>query len=212
MGAVGVGRTPGARLGRRVVAGVVTTATVALLSACGVTPPTGSNDDAALAKIKADGHVAACVSGQTQHGGLPAKTLPCLGGGTPVDLSTLKGPLLLNLWSPTCGPCREEMPALEQFYVKHGSQIPMLGIDTLYPIPRIALQTAINRGVTFPLADDPNGSLQDTPALSIHGLPTTFLLTADGKVRFVSAGGMKSEAEVEQKVRAALGVSAGAAL
>lgn len=196
---------------RCILAGAVALMGAALLAGCGVTPPTSTDDGTALAKIKADGHVASCVSGQTRDGGLPAYTLPCLGGGTPVSLSTLKGPLLINLWSPTCGPCREEMPALEQFYDKHHSSIAMLGIDTLYPIPRIALQTAIKRGVTFPLADDPNGALQGT-ALSIHGLPTTFLLTADGKVKFVSAGGMKSEAEVEQKVRAALGVSAGAPL
>lgn len=196
---------------RRVLAGVVAATAAALLAACGVTPPASPNEGAALAKIKSDGHVAGCVSGQTQHGGLPAYTLPCLGGGTPVSLSTLKGPLLINLWSPTCGPCREEMPALEQFYQEHRGTIAMLGIDTLYPIPRIALQTAIKRGVTFPLADDPDGALQHT-SLYARGLPTTFLLTADGKLRFVSAGGMTSETEVEQKVRAALGPSAGATL
>lgn len=180
-----------------------------LLAACGVTAPQASDAGGALAKIKADGHIANCVSGQTAHGGLPAYTLPCLGGGTPVELGTLKGPLLVNLWASTCGPCREEMPALQQFYVKYGATIPVLGIDSMDTIPRIALQTAVKRGVTFPLAADPGGALQGT-SLSIHGLPTTFLLTAAGKVTFVSAGGMKNEAEVVQKVSAALGTPLGA--
>ena len=40
-------------------------------------------------------------------GALPTITLPCLGGGTSVDLSTLKGPLVLSLWQAGCAPCRE---------------------------------------------------------------------------------------------------------
>lgn len=191
-------------MGRRILAVGVAVLAAALLGACGVTPPQASDDAPALAKIKADAHIAACVTGQTTNGGLPAYALPCLGAGTPVALATLKGPLLVNLWSPTCGPCREEMPALEKFYQQYGAQVPVLGIDYLYPVPRIALQTAIKRGITFPLADDPSGALQGS-ALRVHGLPTTFLLTADGTVKFVSAGGMKSEAVVVAKVSAALG-------
>lgn len=190
--------------------GLVTGVLVAvLLAACGVTPPQQSDDSAALAKIKADGHIAACVTGQTTNGGLPADTLPCLGGGTPVALNTLKGPWLVNIWSPSCGPCQDEMPALEAFYKTYGAQVPVLGISTLYLIPRISLQTAIARGITYPLVDDPDGVLQQKGSSLRYrlGIPITFLLTAEGKVKLVSAKAMKDEAEVVAKVSAALGRS-----
>lgn len=193
-------------MGRRGVAAVIAVLAVVLLAACGVEPPKQADNAADLAKIKSAGHIATCVTGETTAGGLPAVTLPCLGGGPAVALATLKGPLLVNMWSPSCGPCRDEMPALEQFYRQYGSQIPVLGVDSLYYIPRIALQTAVKRGITFPLVDDPNGILLKTK-LTYHGLPATFLLTADGKIKRVSAIGMKSEAEVVQKVSAALGRS-----
>lgn len=151
--------------------------------------------------MKAAAHIAPCVSGQTTAGGLPAYTLPCLGGGTPVELGTLKGPLLINFWSPSCGPCRQEMPALEQFYKKYGSKVPVLGIDTGDPIPRIALQTAISRGVTYPMAEDPRATLSKIKPVAFRSIPITFLLTADGQIKFVSAIAMTSEAEVEQRVK-----------
>lgn len=177
------------------------------LAACGVTPPSPTppdNDDAQLLQLKQTAGIADCPPAQTDRGGLPDTTLQCLGGGRAVDLATLKGPVLINFWASTCGPCRDEMPALEQFHRKYGDRLPVLGVDTQDTIAKIALQTAQIRGVTYPLLADPTGALQGTP-LSYHFLPTTYLLKADGTVTHVSTGGMKTESAVEQKVEAALG-------
>jgi thiol-disulfide isomerase/thioredoxin len=191
---------------RRALGALAAAVFLTLLAACSAGPGrsdinVGTPD---LAQIKASGHIEGCPAGQTTDGGLPDQTLPCLGGGSSVDLSTLKGPVVLNLWASTCGPCREEMPALEQFHQKWGAQYPIIGIDSQDTIPKIALQTAIAYQATYPLVADPGGDLQGT-SLTVHGYPTTYLLTADGKVKFVASGGMKDEAEVEQKVAAALG-------
>ena len=56
-------------------------------------------------------------------------TLPCLGGGPDVELSSLRGPMVINLWQARCGPCRKEMPALEEFHQQYGDQVAVLGID-----------------------------------------------------------------------------------
>ena len=36
--------------------------------------------------------------------------------GSPVDLNATPGPLVLNVYSPTCFPCIQELPALERLY------------------------------------------------------------------------------------------------
>lgn len=171
--------------------------------------PTGPGTNVATADMvamKATSHVEPCPAGRTHDGGLPAGTLPCLGGGRKIDLSSLKGPLIINFFQGECVPCRKEMPALEAFYKKYGDRVPVLGIDTMDYIPGVALRQAIQRGVTFPLAADPNGELQGS-ALSVSAVPTTYALTADGKVVRLKRGGMESLAEVERLVRSNLGTA-----
>lgn len=188
---------------RRVTTALGVLVATAALAACSVTPPKSNNSQPSITQLRDAAGIAACTSGQTTDGGLPDVTLPCLGGGT-VDLSTLKGPLLINAWATTCAPCREEMPALEAFHQKYGAQLPILGVDYLdTPDESLVVNTAKSRGATYPIVIDADGKLGQKFGFS-H-IPATFLLTADGKVKLVQMGGMNSLQQVEQKVTAALG-------
>jgi thiol-disulfide isomerase/thioredoxin len=159
---------------------------------------------AEMVAMKQKAGVAPCPAPETTHGGLPSHTLRCLGGGRDVDLSTLKGPLVLNFFASTCAPCRQEMPALERFYRDHGRQVPVLGVDYIDTYPGVALQKAVGRGVTYPLVADPLGDLQGTD-LSVSKFPTFFFLSADGKVS-TELGGKTSEAEIVAMVEKHLGL------
>ncbi|MFT4286747.1 TlpA disulfide reductase family protein [Nocardioides sp.] len=182
-----------------------------LLTACdgaGITPPHDSDIDVAtpeLVAIKAKTGIVDCPTGQTTDGGLPRKKLQCLGGGTETDLSTLKGPLILNFWSSACAYCIDEMPALEEFWEKYGDRVPILGVDTNDTYPGVALKQAHERGVTYPLVADPGGDLQQTD-LRIIGQPTFFFLSADGKLSDGVPGGLKSLDEVVAMVDEHLGL------
>ena len=195
---------------RRLVVAVLAAALL-LLSACGaphLTPPPPSKVDVATADmvaLKATSHIADCPAAQASDGVLPSITLKCLGGGRSVDLSTLKGPLVLNFWQAGCIPCRKEMPALEQFYKTYGDRVPVLGVDTTDVLPGVALKDAIRRGVTYPLVADPGGDLQATK-LRIPGPPTFFFLTADGKLTS-HPGGLSSVAEIKDLVEKQLGIT-----
>ena len=87
-------------------------------------------------------------------------TLPCLGGGTSVDLSSLSGPLVLSFWFAGCKPCKEEMPALQAFDDQYGDRVPVIGVDFQDQYPGSALEEAGKRGVTYPSLADPGGDVQ----------------------------------------------------
>lgn len=148
-----------------------------------------------------------CVPGDGSSE-LPGVTLPCLGGGPDVDLSTLTGPLLVNIWASNCGPCREEMPALQAFYEAHGDQVAVLGIDAVDTQPEAALGLAELTGATYPQLADPGGEIYDQDDLPIRpGLPQFILVDADGTVVTQLAGGVESIGEVEKMVEDNLGIT-----
>jgi cytochrome c biogenesis protein CcmG/thiol:disulfide interchange protein DsbE len=107
---------------------------------------------------------------------LPDVTLQPLGGGQPVDLAELKGPLVINLWASWCGPCREELPQYQAFAQKYAGRVDVLGVD--WQDTRAAQARALVRstGVTYPLVTDPAGRLR------AQALPKVILVDRDGKV------------------------------
>jgi thiol-disulfide isomerase/thioredoxin len=111
---------------------------------------------------------------------LPDLTLPCLGGGPSVDLSTLQGPLVINLWAQWCAPCREELPFYQRLHEEGGGEVSVLGIDYLDPQPAGAIALAEATGVTFPSLADPDGRLRQQ--WRVRGLPGVVFVDEQGRV------------------------------
>jgi thiol-disulfide isomerase/thioredoxin len=198
---------------RRLAGALVALALMVGLAACDATPkvsaPNESNvkvDTPAYRTLKTKAGIEDCPAAQTTDGGLPDESLPCLGGGRRVDLSTLKGPLMINFWYAACAPCRQEMPALAAFFKTYGDQVPVLGVDSMDTMPGAALELARKSGVTYPLVADPGGDLQGTD-LSVRGYPYFYFLSADGTLSKPVAGGLDSVDEVKQLVEQQLGIS-----
>jgi len=188
---------------------VALAAAVLLLAGCDdesqIVPGPGPSkvkvDTAELRTLKAEIGMRDCPPGPG-GGELPAITLPCLGGGTGVDLSSLRGPLVLSLWQAGCEPCREEMPALQAFDDRYGDRVPVLGVDFADQYPGSALEEAGERGVTYPSLADPGGDLMDTEEFAkIPGMPMLYFIAADGSVAFVQPGGVDSADKVVDLVR-----------
>ena len=147
------------------------------------------------------------VSSTQVAGGMPGVTVHCLGGGRSVDVAGLRGPMIVNLWASTCGPCREEMPALAA-YARRQSAVQVLGIDLLDLQPEAALQLARDSKVGYPLVADPAGNLVGRePVPRQPGLPFTVFLDASGRVVHVEAGAMKSEQDVRAAAEKYLGAA-----
>ena len=160
--------------------------------------------------LKAEAGVEPCRPGDVTSpagGSLPAITLPCLGGGRSVDLSTLRGPMVINLWASWCGPCRSEMPILQRFQEKYGDRVPVLGINYQDVQPYAAMQLVERTGVTYPLLADPQASLSGAhPLPVIRGLPVMVLIDDDGRVVTTQAVAIRSLAQLEDLVRTKLGI------
>jgi thiol-disulfide isomerase/thioredoxin len=160
-------------------------------------------DTASLRSIKHQAGVEPCATG-TASSKLPERTLPCLGGGPAVKLSTLKGPLVINLFAQWCGPCRSELPYYQQLHEKTKGTLTVLGIDYLDTRPDLALRLVEETGVTYPLLADPDGVLRRD--FGVRGLPGVVLVKPDGSVD-VQLRVFRSYDELRRVVEQGLGVT-----
>ena len=166
-------------------------------------PPDVEVDTPALRQQKAELGVEDCEPGpgtEPVEGGLPAVTLPCFGGGTAVDMSTLRGPMVINFWQGACVPCRLEMPALQEFHQTYGDEVPVLGVDYLDVLPGKAMELVEETGVTYPLVADPEPLLGIEGEVRVVGLPHFVLLDEDGRIAHQSPGGVESVEELVEMV------------
>jgi cytochrome c biogenesis protein CcmG, thiol:disulfide interchange protein DsbE len=166
-------------------------------------------DTPALRRLKESTDVAPCPASDAAAApvadGLPDVTLPCLGGGRPVHLAGLRGrPIVLNLWASWCGPCREELPVLQEFHERAGDRVMVLGVDFEDTRPAAALQLLEESGVTYPQVADFDKAVDS--ALGRHPVPMTVLVDADGTVVSKLPLQVESADQLAGMVEDALGV------
>ena len=176
-----------------------------LLAACGTEKPGAAPADSQSPTAGA-GKLPNCPSTPSKPpatGALPDVSLPCLGSGPDVRLADLRGPLVINVWAQWCGPCRDEAPYLAAL-AKSG-KIKMLGIDYDDPRPELAVKFATDEGLAYPHVVDKDKAIQR--ALKVAGPPLTAFVDKDGAVAFVHRGVLTSPQQLNQLVKAKLGVT-----
>jgi cytochrome c biogenesis protein CcmG/thiol:disulfide interchange protein DsbE len=192
--------------------GVLALVVVALLTpACGGPSDVGLPADEAIDAAEVNGlarDVEPCpepdqAADDPDDERLPAIELPCLGTGASVlNLAEPTGrPTLVNLWATWCGPCRKEMPVLQDSYESHAGGVLFVGVDTL-DNPRRAVDFLREVGATYPQVVDGDGRLLD--GLRIRGLPVTVMLDADGSIVDRHVGPI-DRARIEELIGAADG-------
>ena len=134
---------------------------------------------------------------------LPGLAFACAGGGT-LDLARAPGvPTVVNLWGSWCGPCREELPLLQEFADAAGDRVRVLGVISKDGLPQ-ASSFAFDAGVRLPSALDAEGELM--AELGLNGLPYTAFLAADGTLAHSELGPIDSVDELRGLVAQHLGV------
>ena len=167
-------------------------------------------DTPELRQMKQAAGVEACAPGDGDpvDGGLPDLTLPCLGGGHDVDLSSLRGPMVVNVWASWCGPCRQEMPILQDFHEEYGDRVRVLGIDYQDVQTDAAMDLVRQTGATYPLLADPQSDLSGAaPFPALRGLPFLALVDADGRVAHQEFTIVESRQQLVELVNRHLGTS-----
>jgi thiol-disulfide isomerase/thioredoxin len=108
--------------------------------------------------------------------------------GKEIDMKELRGKVIfLNLWATWCGPCRVEMPSIQNLYNSVDRDIVafvMLSLDEDAQHKNVARYIA-NKGFTFPVYQ-PASPLPKL--LQVRTIPTTFIIGADGKVKHKKTG------------------------
>ena len=129
--------------------------------------------------------------------------------GKKVSLSDFKGrPVLVNFWATWCGPCKLEMPWLEEFSNKYKAQgLVVLGMDEDQDVAPAEVARAAKRiGVSYPILM-PDKKEETAKAYGgIDYTPETFYVDKSGKVVAVSLGAPskdRMEALIQQTIAAA---------
>jgi len=206
--------TTGARLGAVCLV-------AALLSGCATASPGSSTTPTGPVTASANPNTPALVAQRAAAGlpdcdvpsvdvatvpeGLPRVVLPCLGSDRAVDLSRLRGPLVVNLWASWCDPCKAEAPILAAFAARASGKVAVLGIDYDDPDPGAAIRFAEVSGWRYPQLVDGTALLRSR--LTLPGIPVTLLVAADGRVVYRVTGGVASVDALAAAVQERLGVS-----
>jgi peroxiredoxin len=136
----------------------------------------------------------------TPPSGLGEKLGPASSDGT-INLAELRGaPIVLNIWSAGCTPCRGETRVLQSEWERLGSRgVLFLGLNVL-DSSATARRFRADYDVTYPSLEEKRG---DTARqLGARGVPETFFISKGGKIVSHVIGAV-SLAQIELGVKAA---------
>jgi cytochrome c biogenesis protein CcmG/thiol:disulfide interchange protein DsbE len=125
---------------------------------------------------------------------------PASSDGT-IALGDLRGtPIVLNVWSADCTPCRSEARVLQSEWERLGARgVLFLGLNVL-DAPGAARRFRDEYDVTYPSLEEKRGD--SARSLGAIGVPETFFISKRGKIVSHVVGAI-SLPQVELGVRAA---------
>ena len=128
-----------------------------------------------------------CASALAASSQSPAPGFKLSGrGGKTIDLAQYKGQVvMINFWATWCGPCRQEMPLLQDIYAKYkpmGFTLIGVNVEPSTGDPEGWLNK-LPKPVTFPMAYDVDSKV--SKLYNVAGMPTTVFIDRKGNVREV---------------------------
>ena len=139
-----------------------------------------------IAVLALTGLLSTPAAAKPVSGAAPDFTLKSRAGQN-LRLSEYRGQVvLLNFWASWCGPCRQEMPLLEDLYKRYGKlgfTIMGVNVDTDSTKANEYLRDIT---VTFPILYDTANAV--TKSYNVNAMPTTVIVDRNGNMRFLHQG------------------------
>ena len=146
-----------------------------------------------------------CGANGQQETQPPANTAPDftfydLEGNTHTLAEFAGKPVILNFWASWCGPCKSEMPDIEEAYKTYGEQIHFILVN-LTDGQSETVETAhgyvAGQGYTFPVYYDVD--LAGAEAYKVSSIPITYFIDAKGNI-VAYASGMMSASRLQSGI------------
>lgn len=134
------------------------------------------------------------------EGKAPDFTLKSLHGDN-VKLSEQRGNVvMINFWASWCGPCRQEMPLLNDMYLRYRDLgFTLLGVN-VEEDSTDAKKMVTELKVAFPVLFDTQNAV--SKLYNVEAMPSTILVDRDGNMRFLHRGYLPGyEEDYEKQIR-----------
>ena len=107
--------------------------------------------------------------------------------GENLRLSEYRGEVvMINFWATWCGPCRQEMPLLDELYTRYERVgFSLLGVNIDDDSSR-AMDMISELGINFPVLFDDRKDV--SKLYQVEAMPVTILIDREGNVRHVHHG------------------------
>ena len=107
--------------------------------------------------------------------------------GENLRLSEYRGDVVMvNFWATWCGPCRQEMPLLDELYLRYERVgFSLLGVN-IDDDSRKAMKMVSELGVSFPVLFDARKEV--SKLYEVDAMPVTVLIDREGTIRYVHHG------------------------
>ncbi len=117
------------------------------------------------------------------------------------DFSEYRGKVvLLNFWATWCPPCRREMPSMERLYQQNKDKdFTVLAINQMENADTVfSFFGVLDTRPTFTILFDTDSKVSHS--YNVRGLPTTYLIDKQGRVRYRAVGGREFDHPEVQKI------------
>jgi thiol-disulfide isomerase/thioredoxin len=111
----------------------------------------------------------------------PPFSLPRLGGGTPVTLTSFRGsPVIVNFFASWCPDCRSELAAIGSVAAQNNGRVAVVGVDSNDGNGAAAARLLTAAHAAYPVGVDTSAKVASKYLLT--ALPVTYFVNAKGRI------------------------------